>query len=773
MLTGIPAQASNTAAQIAERLVLSGQVQGVGFRPFVYRLAQQNGLVGHVHNEMGQVIIHLQGTAQAISTFKQALLTQAPPLAKPILEQSTPTTLLALSTFTIQTSTVNVPAQIHLPPDHYLCPDCERELYDPTNRRYRYPFINCTQCGPRYTLIKSLPYDRANTGMAEFTLCAACRQEYEDPADRRYHAEPIACPECGPQVQYFANACGLINDTQYALRQCVADLQQGKIVAVKGIGGYHLLCDARNDAAVLRLRERKSRPHKPLAVMLPMTGEDGLDAIREVTMLDPIAAQQLRSPLRPIVLVARRNEGGESYALSAHIAPDLQELGVFLPYSPLHSLLLHDFNAPLVATSANISGEPVMTNNQQVEQRLAQVADAFLHHTRPIERPADDSVYRVIAGTARVLRSGRGVAPLELQLPVSISAPTLAVGGHMKNTIALAWQDRMVISPHIGDLDTPRSLDVFQQVLADLQQLYQVKAQRIVCDTHPGYASTRWARQDGRVVNTVLHHHAHASAIAGEYPQERHWLQFTWDGTGYGSDATIWGGETFYGQPGNWQRVASLRSFYLPGGDKASREPWRAALAVCWETGQDWNVPEANVDLLHKAWQQRLNTPACSSMGRLFDAAAAIIGVCTHASFEGQAPMQLETLAAQVHDVDTIDLPVVQDQHGLLRSDWSALLRMLQDQQRSRAQRAACFHSSLARHILQQCQQFAKQHGDFAVGLAGGVFQNRLLTETTVALLTEAGFRIYLANKVPCNDGGLSFGQIIEQAYLDHNAVKD
>jgi len=752
---------------IAERLVIGGQVQGVGFRPFVYRLAQHHGVAGWVRNTLGSVTLHIQGSPSALESFKQALLQQAPPLAKPIIQLNSPTAVLACHGFQIQTSEADSPAAIHLPADYYLCPDCERELFDPANRRYRYPFINCTQCGPRYTLIKQLPYDRANTNMADFTLCPSCRQEYEDPANRRFHAEPIACPECGPQLQYYVPNADLIHDTQTALSSCVDDLRQGKIIAVKGIGGYHLLCDARNDAAVLRLRERKSRPHKPLAVMFPPQGVDGLDAIRTVANLDDVTSRKLSDPARPIVLV-RKND---RYALSEHVAPGLQELGVFLPYSPLHSVLLHDFQGPLIATSANISGEPVLTNNQQVEQRLAHVADAFLHHNRPIERPADDSVFRVIAGQARPLRQGRGLAPLEMTLPFPLAQPTLAVGGHLKNSIALAWEDRIVISPHIGELEAPRSLDVFSQVICDLQQLYRVTAKRLVCDAHPGYASTRWAHQDGRTVSEVLHHHAHASAIAGEYPDESHWLVFTWDGTGYGADGTIWGGETFYGHAANWQRVASLRPYALPGGDKASREPWRAALALCWETNQDWSYPEVNSDLLYKAWQQKLSSPPSTSMGRLFDAAAALLGVCKQASFEGQAPMLLETLATETTAPAGIELVMHQDPQGIWRSDWSVLLPMLLDQQRTAAQRAAIFHATLARHILAQCQHFRKLYGEFAVGLSGGVFQNRLLTQTTVAILTDAGFRVKLANKVPCNDGGLCYGQIIEQAYRDNNKV--
>ena len=765
METSFPSSQDPDARQIAERLIVRGQVQGVGFRPFVYRLAQQYGVTGWIRNELGQVSMHIQGQAQALAQFKQALQTQAPPLARPEIQQCTATAVLACNDFRIEASATDSPAHIHLPADYYMCPECEHELYDPANRRYRYPFINCTQCGPRYTLIKQLPYDRANTGMAEFTLCPACRREYDDPASRRFHAEPIACPVCGPQLQYYSGDSGLISDTQAALTHCVNDLRRGRVVAVKGIGGYHLLCDARNDNAILRLRQRKPRAHKPLAVMFPNTGEDGLDAIREVTDLDAVSAAQLRDPLRPIVLVPR----SKTNTLSAQIAPGLNDIGVFLPYSPLHSVLLHDFQGPLVATSANLSGEPVLTNNQQVERRLAHVADAFLHHNRPIERPADDSVYRVIAGRPRPLRLARGVAPLEMALPLPVRQPTLAVGGHMKNTIALAWDDRVVISPHIGELDSPRGLDVFQQVISDLQDLYRVKAQRLVCDAHPGYASTRWARQDGRAVNTVLHHHAHASVFAGEYPQESSWLVFTWDGTGYGEDGTIWGGETFYGRAAIWRRVASLRPFSLPGGDRASREPWRAAMALCWETNRHWTQPEINSDLLHKAWRQQLNSPQCTSMGRLFDAAAALLGICTHASFEGQAPMQLEALATDVDDAVAIDMAMQQDQTGVWRSDWSALLAMLLEEQHGRAERAARFHHSLARHILQQCQRFRQLHGEFAVGLTGGVFQNRLLTQSALTMLKQAGFRVYLTDKVPCNDGGLCYGQIIEQTYRDND----
>jgi len=752
------------ARPVAVRLRLGGQVQGVGYRPFVYRLAREFELQGWVKNELGEVCIQVQGAASLIAQFKQALIERAPPLARPRLLESIAVAVIPLDGFRIDASVSDSPASIHLPTDYYLCPDCERELLDPDNRRYRYPFINCTQCGPRYTLIKRLPYDRANTGMAEFTLCPECRREYQDPDDRRFHAEPIGCPACGPQLQYYAARSGLLTETRSALAACVAAIVQGEIVAVKGIGGYHLICDAGNDAAVRRLRQRKARPDKPLAVMFNPGAGDGLDAIRAVTRLDAISAAQLRDPARPIVLLSRRDA---ATSLSPQLAPGLDEIGVFLAYSPLHRLLLEDVGRPLVATSANLSGEPVLTNNQEVEQRLAQIADGFLHHNRPIERPADDSVYRVIAGHARPLRAGRGVAPLELRLPRSLDMPTLALGGHMKNTVALAWDDRVVISPHIGDLDAPRSLRVFEQVIQDLQTLYRVHAQRLVCDAHPAYASSRWAREDGRPLLRVQHHHAHASALAGEFPDPERWLVFTWDGTGYGDDESIWGGETFYGGAGDWQRLASLRPFRLPGGDKAGRQPWRSALAVCWETGREWMAPGVDTALLRRAWERHLNAPSCSAAGRLFDAAAALLGVCQQASYEAQAPLQLEALARQAHCQESVALPMRRDQTGVWRSDWSALLSMLLDTRQPVSRRAACWHESLARHILEQCQWFAQERGEFAVGLSGGVFQNRLLSERVVHLLEAAGFRVYLARSLPINDAGLCYGQIVEQCFRD------
>ncbi len=745
------------AAQQARRLTVSGRVQGVGFRPFVYRLAHQFGLHGWVRNETGTVEIWVEGETPALEAFEMALLEQTPPLARPRITSRSAAEPQAFANFEILPSRADAPAHVHVPPDYFACDDCLRELRDPDNRRYRHPFINCTQCGPRYTLIEKLPYDRPNTGMAGFAMCPECRREYENPLDRRFHAEPVACPACGPRLQFAAPAGAAVRDNAAALTQTAAALRAGKIVAVKGIGGYHLMCDARNDIAVARLRLKKPRPHKPLAVMFPARGADGLEAVRAMAELTSEHERWLRDPMRPIVLVNKKPHA----PLSPRVAPGLREVGVMLPYSPLHHLLLDEFGGPLVATSGNVSGEPVLTENDDVNQRLAHVAEAFLHHDRPIRSPADDPLYRVIAGFARPLRHGRGSAPLELTLPFTLGKPVLAVGGHMKNTVALAWDDRIIISPHIGDLDAPRSLSVFEQVIADLQKLYGVRAGSIVCDAHPVYVSSRWARRAGLPVTPVLHHYAHASALAGEHPDVKDWLVFAWDGVGYGADGTLWGGETLLGSPGQWRRAGSLRPFYLPGGEKAGREPWRSALSLCWEAGIEWKTCPEDSILAHHAWQRRLNCPQTTAAGRLFDAAAALTGLNYRSSYEGQGPMLLEAACAG-ETGEAIPLPLAPNRQGIRETDWAPLLPFLMDPKLSPAQRAAGFHASLARAIVEQANAAREEHGELTVGLGGGVFQNRVLTEQALSLLRANGFDARLSHDVPCNDAGISYGQIVE-----------
>lgn len=734
--------------RVAEFITISGQVQGVGFRPFVYRLAQQHGIKGWVRNVNGAVEIHAEGEWPQLRSFSAALLNEAPPLSRPGPLTATSSLPENAERFAILDSQSSTAADIHLPADGFVCADCLAELHDPANRRHRYPFINCTQCGPRYTLITTLPYDRPNTAMRGFVLCPDCQREYDNPLDRRFHAEPTACPVCGPHLQFVSGEEKLDGD-EATLVAAVAALRAGKIVAVKGVGGYHLLCGAANDTAVAKLRARKLRPAKPLAVMLR-----DLDALRAVAHTTPLLEAFLTSPERPIVLLPKRADSN----LSEHIAPGLAEIGCLLPYSPLHDLLLNDFGGPLVATSGNLSGEPVLTDNAEAQTRLAHLADAFLHHNRPIVRSADDPVYRVIAGAPRPLRLGRGSAPLELDLPASLSKPVLALGSHMKNTVCLAWGTRAVVSPHIGELDTLRSLDALTQVAADLQRLHQVQATTLLVDCHPAYGYRRYARDSGLPLAEIWHHHAHASALAWEYSDIQEWIVFTWDGVGIGEDQTLWGGEAFTGSPGCWQRGASFRPFRLPGGDKAGREPWRAAAALLWETGQAASfTPEP----LHQAWLQGLNSPTSSAVGRLFDAAAALCGVCTHATFEGEGPMRLEAVAATAEG-NIFSLPLERDPTGIWRSDWSSLLPLLSDSSVSVSRRAADFHLSLAQALVDQAKQLRAQTGIQSVGLTGGVFQNRVLAEAAISQLEAAGFTVHLPHRVPINDAGLSFGQVIE-----------
>lgn len=751
---------------IAQHLRIRGQVQGVGFRPFLYRLAQRYGLRGWVRNCGAEVELHLEGSAQQRAAYLAAIYQETPPLAQPQAPQISAARYRAYRDFRIQPSVHHATALPVIPPDYFVCADCLQEMQEVSARRYRYPFTNCTQCGPRYTIIDALPYDRAQTAMADFPLCAACQAEYANPADRRYHAQPLACPACGPVLQFQHGTAAPLLGTAVALDATINALRSGHLVAVKGIGGYHLLGDACCELVVQKLRHRKQRPSKPLAVLLPESAltNGWLERIATLTAAERAA---LTAPLRPIVLAQK----APSYPLAANVAPGVAQVGLLLPYSPLHHLLSAAFAAPLLATSANLSGEPVLTANAEVAQRLAHVADAFLHHNRPIRRPADDALVRYSAGRMRPLRLGRGNAPLELRLPLPLTQPTLAVGADLKNTIALAAGDRVLISPHLGDLATRRSMEVFEQVIADLQRLYAIVPQRIICDAHPDYFTTRWAQQQSLPLQTVFHHHAHANALCGEFALTDQLLVFTWDGLGYGADGNLWGGEALLGEVGNWQRVASLRPFPLLGGAAASREAWRCALALCWEAGVTWSPlecfeewePAEHYALLHHAWQRGLNCPLTSSIGRLFDAAAALLGLCAEQSYEGEAAQRLEAQSFSGGEVCVLPL---QMQDGICYADWEPLLAMLRDAGRSVAQRAASFHASLAQMLVSQAQQVRREYGIERVGLSGGVFQNRCLTEMALAGLAQAGFQTYVPERLPLNDAAISFGQIVAAAQM-------
>ncbi|MEE4639988.1 MAG: carbamoyltransferase HypF [Wenzhouxiangella sp.] len=744
------------------RVTVAGRVQGVGFRPFVYRLAHELNLTGWVYNASGVVEVAIQGPADQLDAFARDVIGRAPPLARPELLRNEPADWEDFQAFEIRASQSAAEPEIHVPPDQFMCDDCLAEVSDTAERRYRYPFINCTQCGPRYTIIRALPYDRPNTTLRDFPLCADCDAEYRNPLDRRFHAQPLACAVCGPSLR-FVSGQTRIEGNEDSLAAAIEVISNGGIVAARGVGGYHLICDAGNESAVSALRERKHRPDKPLAVMVPMAGADRLDGARELAELGQATAARLADPERPIVLARMRPDA----PLAPSIAPGLNEVGLMLPYSPIHHLLLGDLGRPIVATSGNLSGEPVLTDPDDVEQRLGKVADAFLHHNRPIQRPADDPVWRKVAGCMRPIRLGRGNAPLEIELPVTLSRPLLAVGAFLKNTVTLAWKSRAIVSPHIGELDSLRTVEVFRQVSADLQELYGVRAEGLACDAHPDFPNSRWARDAGLPLTRVFHHEAHASALAGEFGVlNRDMLVFAWDGVGYGRDQTLWGGETYFGRPGAWQRVASFRPFRLPGGDRVTRQPWRTALSLSWHAGFDWAGAPHVDPLLRTAWDKSMASPVSSAVGRLFDGASALAGVALEASYEGQGPTWLEAMATKGRDPGAPDLALVEDEQGLLRADWAALMAWMAEAGIPVTDRAAGFHASLARLISAQIGELARRFEFKEVGLTGGVFQNNLLATQAASAIESTGRVSLIPQCLPVNDAGISYGQVIEVAQI-------
>jgi hydrogenase maturation protein HypF len=749
----------------AQRWNIGGCVQGVGYRPYIYRLARSLRLTGWVRNNSGAVEIHAEGAAETLEAFDQALFSQPPPTSRARLLDRRSVPLELRSAFEILTSATQGERQVSLPLDSACCAECLEELNDPRARRHGYPFINCTQCGPRYTIIRDLPYDRCNTTLNDFDLCAACADEYTNPEDRRFHAQPLACAGCGPTIHWVAGGQARAHETP-ALAAAVEVLRAGEIIAVRGVGGYHLMCDARNEAAVRRLRECKGRPAKPLAVMIPWAGEDGLAQARLVATVGDHESAALTDAARPIVVLRRTVQS----TICAAVSPNLGDIGVMLPYSPLHHLLLDEFGGPLVATSGNVRGEPVLTEPDEAQARLSFIADGFLHHNRPIARPAEDPVCRIMAGAVRPLRMGRGTAPIELELSTRVNIPTLAVGAYQKNTVALAYGDRAIVSPHLGDQSTPRGRAIFAQTILDLQRLYGIRAERVLHDAHPQFPSTRWAVGGELPATGIWHHHAHASAVAGEYRRAAPMLCFTWDGAGLGSDQTLWGGEALLGNPGHWRRVASWRPFKLPGGERAAREPWRTALSLCWQTGVTWTPANSRVEpVLHQAFDRGLNSPTTTSVGRLFDAASALSDVCMESSFEAEPALRLEALCRSPEE--PIALPLARDEAGVWRSDWTSLLALMLDKDLTQSVRAARFHSSMAHALLAQAIAVREQAGIDCVGLAGGVFQNRILTEHVLSLLAKERFEVLVPELLPLNDAAISFGQIIEgnapHAYTD------
>ncbi len=778
------------------RVVVRGAVQGVGFRPFVYRLATELGVTGWVSNSVQGVWIELEGQKDALEKFVARLESDKPPRSYIQSLEMTWLDAVGYNSFDIRESSAAGMKTALVLPDIATCRDCVREIFDPMNRRYRYPFTNCTNCGPRFSIIEALPYDRPNTSMKMFRMCAACQAEYDNPLDRRFHAQPNACPECGPHTELW-DRTGAVLATHYeALLAAAEAIRAGQIVAVKGLGGFHLVVDARNDAAVRKLRERKRREEKPFALMLPSVG-----AVRAVCELSAAEERLLCSPEAPIVL-ARRKTAPE-IEIANSVAPANPNLGVMLPYTPLHHLLMAELDFPVVATSGNLSDEPICTAEQDALKRLGLIADMFLVHNRPIVRHVDDSIVRIVHGRELMLRRARGYAPLPIHIK---SAPTnadsevvLGMGAHLKNTVALGFGQHVFVSQHIGDLDTEQAHAAFRRVTVDLQKLYERTPRVVAVDMHPDYESTKFAFQmyrsasepradtlpttpPGPRIASVQHHIAHVLACMAENELDPPVLGVSWDGTGYGLNGTVWGGEFFVVTPNSVRRIAHLRQFRLPGGDKAVAEPRRAALGLLFELAgqneQKWMqlkqiiahaFKPAELELLSSMLRRRLNSPVCSSAGRLFDAVAALTGVCHINRFEGQAAMALEFAIAdacttasyrvQIRSVRGFRPCAGAEAAVQFMLDWGPMIEaILADVEHgvAVADISAKFHNGLAEAIV----ALAHRAGQHRVVLSGGCFQNRYLTERTIQLLEADGFKPYWHQRVPPNDGGIALGQV-------------
>jgi hydrogenase maturation protein HypF len=737
---------------------VDGVVQGVGFRPYVFRLAEEHGLAGLVGNDVHGVFVEAEGTPEAVARFLEDLPAEAPPLAR--VESMTVRDVRAAGerAFTIVASDPAGAPDALVSADGATCEACLAELRDPADRRHRYPFITCTHCGPRFTIVRGVPYDRPLTTMAGFAMCAACQAEYDDPRDRRFHAQPNACPACGPQVELIG--APVPRAAADAVAAAARLLREGAIVAVKGLGGYHLACRADDERAVATLRARKHREDKPFALMVA-----NVSAARALVHLDDDEKRLLTTPARPIVLVARR----ATARVAAAVAPRSGELGVMLPYTPLHHLLLGDAGCPLVLTSGNVSDEPIAYRDADAGSRLAPLADAFLVHDRPIHTRVDDSVARVAAGRPRMLRRSRGLVPESVTLPGGAGCDhLLACGAELKSTFCVARDGRAWVSHHIGDLQDAATMGSFTEGVAHFERLFAVRPRLVVHDLHPDYRSTVYAlEREGVATLGVQHHHAHLAACLAEHGEHGPAVGAIYDGSGLGTDGTIWGGELLVGDARGFTRAGHLRTVALPGGDRAVAEPWRMACTWLVAAGGDEPPPlprtlRGTVDPQRWAVVARMArtgfaAPLTSSMGRLFDAVAALCGVRATVRYEGQAAVELEALA-DPDERAAYALPFGGDCVLDARPAIRAVAADLQDGVPV-ASVAARFHHGVAEATADVCATAARAAGVDRVVLSGGVFQNRLLLETTRTRLVQRGLRVLIPERLPCNDGGISYGQ--------------
>lgn len=777
-------------------IAVQGVVQGVGFRPFVYNAACAKGLSGWVLNDADMVRIQVQGSQAALDDFVELLRNNHPSQARidDLIISEVPCENIVGEKFEICKSKSTSTPQPTIPADLATCEKCLAEIRNPLERRYRYPFTNCTNCGPRWSIIEHLPYDRSETSMSAFTMCSECEAEYYNPADRRFHAQPIACPKCGPHVELIDGAGNYISRGEDAITLAADMILEGCVVAIKGIGGFQLLVDATNRDAVTLLRQRKNRPDRPFALMMP-----SLDVVCSYCQVCDEEAKMLTSHRAPIVLLKKSYSPEKDRITSLapvveNVAPGNPYLGVMLPYTPLHYLLMEAIARPIVCTSGNLSEDPMAISVEDAIARLGKIADVFLTHNRPIVRPVDDSIVRLSASGFQVMRRARGFAPLPINL--KIKSPTiLALGGHLKNTVALCLKSKgeknshvksdstcsppatgystVIMSPHIGDLDNLLSVEVFQKAAADMVDFFDVKPDLVVCDLHPDYASTREAealadKWDVPIVR-VQHHQAHVAAAMAEHALTGPVLGLAWDGTGYGSDGTIWGGEAFSYNGGAFNRVAHLRTFALPGGDKAMHEPRRSALGLLYEIlGKEaqrfasiwFNAEEAAAVM--QMLDRKINCPRTSSVGRLFDAVAAICGLAKTTTFEGQAAMALE-FAADQNERSAYPIHIYHEENNVLIADWEPMIRILLADLVRRVPIgtiSARFHNALADLALNIAQSVKLND----TVLAGGCFQNALLTQRTYDLLQASGYTVYLHKEVPPGDGSIALGQIYAAA---------
>ncbi len=754
------------------RISIRGLVQGVGFRPFVFRLASELGLAGWVCNSAQGVTIEIEGELERLEVFSDRLESEAPPHSLIQYREISFHEATGYTDFIIRENWEAGNKNALILPDMATCPECMGDIFDPQNRRYRYPFTNCTNCGPRYSIIQSLPYDRAGTTMKAFPMCEQCRAEYENPHDRRFHAQPNACPECGPQLQLWNRYGKIMTIHDGALSEAGDIIRKGEILALKGLGGFQLLVDAANDDAVLRLRRRKAREEKPLALMYP-----DLDSIRHDCEISALEERLLLSSEAPIVLLHRKSgNDNPGSSVSPSVAPRNPYLGAMLPYTPLHHLLMRDLRFPVVATSGNISDEPICIDEFEALERLKDIADHFLVHNRPIARQMDDSVVQVINNRMQVIRNARGYAPTNIELSNSVR-PTLAVGAHLKNCTAIADTKLAVVSQHIGDLDTPQAYEAMNRVVNSLSELYEFAPEISISDLHPDYASTRYAAEYELPTQQVQHHYAHVLSCMADNKIDPPVLGVAWDGTGLGTDGTIWGGEFLQIDDRSFRRQAFFRTFRLPGGEQAVREPRRAAVGLLYEIyGNklfemdsikpviEFNDNERQV--LCEMLKKHLNCPLTSSAGRLFDAVASILGLCQVNAYEGQGGMTLGFLAEQVKNDSSYSFGLIEAGKSYA-IDWEPMIRNIIDDM-NRGEKpgsiAALFHNTLAEIIV----SVADRIGEPQVVLTGGCFQNRYLSERAIRRLAESGFKPFWHHRVPPNDGGIALGQIMAASRLEN-----